>query len=93
MYYDTSGELYMLWKVAQVFARGVGLLFCSHHLSLGRKADKYVHTLQFFFICATTCGIASLSYRAIVHYLHHPVHAGYLHAVIMPISDLCVYMH
>ena len=48
MYYDTSGELYMLWKVAQVFARGVGLLFCSHHLSLGRKADKYVHTLQFF---------------------------------------------
>ena len=35
-----DSRVYMLCKVAQVFMlEEVGLFFCSHHLSLGRKAN------------------------------------------------------
>ena len=74
----------MLCKVAQVFARGVGLDTLSFALPFSDEETNYMltkcmHTLQLFDPCYISsadysCRIVSLSNKAVEHYLLYPVH-------------------
>ena len=86
----------MLCKVAQVFAREGRPIVLFAFIPFSGKESSYIRqsicTHSSYLIHATasadySCGIVSLSYKAVVHYLLQPVHAN-SHIVIISMSDL-----